>query len=52
MTFLTSTGTKISMTISGIKTDITKQKISALMDTIIEKTFSILSLALMLLKEK
>ncbi len=37
MTFLTSTGAKSSMTVSGIKSTITKEEISALMDTIIEK---------------
>ena len=36
MTFLTSTGAKSSMTVSGVKSDITKQEISDLMDTIIE----------------
>lgn len=37
MTFLTSTGAKSSMTVSGVKSTITKEEISALMDTIIEK---------------
>ena len=37
MTFLTSTGAKSSMTVSGVKSDITKEAISGLMDTIIEK---------------
>jgi len=37
MLFLTSTGTKSSMTVSGVKPDITKEEISVLMDTIIEK---------------
>ena len=37
MTFLTSTGAKSTMSISGVKADITKEQISALMDTIIEK---------------
>ena len=37
MTFLTSTGAKSTMSISGVKSDITKEQISTLMDTIIEK---------------
>ena len=37
MTFITSTNAKSSMTVSGVKSDITKEQISALMDTIIEK---------------
>ena len=37
MTFLTSTGAKSTMTVSGIKSTITKEEISTLMDTIIEK---------------
>ena len=37
MTFLTSTGAKSTMTVSGVKSTITKEEISALMDTIIEK---------------
>ena len=36
MTFLTSTGAKSSMTVSGVKPDITKEEIATLMDTIIE----------------
>ena len=36
MTFLTSTGAKSTMTVSGVKTDITKEEISTLMDAIIE----------------
>lgn len=59
MTFLTSTGAKSSMTVSGVKSNITKEEISTLMDTIIERTFSRLNLVLlpanlvlMLLKER
>ena len=37
MTFTTEIGEKSSMTISGVKGDITKEEISALMDKIIEK---------------
>ncbi|SHH88483.1 DUF2922 domain-containing protein [Clostridium intestinale] len=37
MTFVTETGDKVSMTVSGVKSDITKSEISALMDTIIAK---------------
>ena len=37
MAFLTSTGAKSTMTVSGVKSTITKEEISALMDTIIEK---------------
>ena len=37
MNFITSTGSKSSMTISGVKSDITKEQISSLMDKIIEK---------------
>lgn len=37
MTFITSTGAKSSMTVSGVKEDITKEQISGLMDKIIEK---------------
>lgn len=37
MNFITSTGSKSSMTISGVKSDLTKEQISSLMDKIIEK---------------
>lgn len=37
MNFITSTGAKSSMTISGVKADITKEQISELMDKLIEK---------------
>ena len=37
MTFITSTNAKSSMTVSGVKEDITKEQISGLMDKIIEK---------------
>lgn len=37
MTFITSTNVKSTMSISGVKSDLTKEQISALMDKIIEK---------------
>lgn len=37
MNFTTSTGAKSSMTINGIKADVTKEQIAELMDIIIEK---------------
>lgn len=37
MTFITSTNAKSTMSISGVKPDLTKDQISALMDKIIEK---------------
>lgn len=37
MTFLTSTGAKSTISISGVKTDLTKVEANALMDTIIAK---------------
>ncbi|HCW54414.1 MAG TPA: DUF2922 domain-containing protein [Clostridium sp.] len=37
MTFITSTNAKYTMSINGVKPDLTKDQISALMDTIIEK---------------
>lgn len=37
MTFLTSTGAKSTISISGVKSDLTKDQANTLMDTIIEK---------------
>ena len=37
MTFVTETGDKVSMTVSGVKSDITQAEVSTLMDTIIAK---------------
>lgn len=37
MTFITDTGNKTSFSIDGVKPDITKDEITALMDIIIEK---------------
>ena len=37
MTFVTETGDKVSMTVSGVKSDITQAEVSTLMDTIITK---------------
>ncbi|MPN20675.1 hypothetical protein SDC9_168054 [bioreactor metagenome] len=37
MTFITTTGDKVSMTITGVKSNITEVEASALMDTIISK---------------
>lgn len=37
MTFITETGDKVSMTVSGVKSDITQAQVSTLMDTIIAK---------------
>ncbi len=37
MTFVTETGDKVSMTVSGVKSDITQAQVSTLMDTIIAK---------------
>ena len=37
MTFLTSTGTKSSINLNGIKPDMTSEQAAALMDKIIEK---------------
>ncbi|MNP02217.1 hypothetical protein D3C76_940650 [compost metagenome] len=37
MTFVTETGDKVSMTVSGVKSDISQAEVSTLMDTIIAK---------------
>ncbi|HCW54235.1 MAG TPA: DUF2922 domain-containing protein [Clostridium sp.] len=37
MTFITSTNAKSTMSINGVKPDLTKDQISSLMDAIIEK---------------
>lgn len=37
MTFLTSTGVKSTISISGVKSDLTKDQANTLMDKIIEK---------------
>lgn len=37
MTFLTSTGAKSTISISGVKSDLTKDQANTLMNTIIEK---------------
>ncbi len=37
MTFVTETGDKVSMTVSGVKSDISQAEVSTLMDTIIDK---------------
>lgn len=37
MTFVTENGDKVSMTVNGVKTTITGNDVSALMDTIIDK---------------
>lgn len=37
MTFLTTTNAKATITISGIKEDLTKEQVSGLMDTLIAK---------------
>ncbi|GAA0077112.1 hypothetical protein UT300005_14900 [Clostridium sp. CTA-5] len=37
MTFLTSTGKKVNINIGGVKSELTKEEASSLMDTIIEK---------------
>ena len=37
MTFVTETGDKVSMTVSGVKSDITQAEVSTLMNTIIAK---------------
>lgn len=37
MTFLTSSGEKSTLNVSGVKTDITKEAINSLMDIIIAK---------------
>lgn len=37
MTFLTSTGVKSTISINGVKSDLTKEQANTLMDTIIEK---------------
>lgn len=37
MTFITSSNAKSTMTVSGVKADITKEHISALMDELIAK---------------
>jgi hypothetical protein len=37
MTFLTTAGTKASLSISGVKATITEAEVNALMDTIISK---------------
>lgn len=37
MTFVTATGDKVSMTITGVKINITEVEASALMDTILAK---------------
>ncbi|MNI83391.1 hypothetical protein D3C73_1401880 [compost metagenome] len=37
MTFVTETGDKVSMTVSGVKSDISQAEVSTLMDIIIAK---------------
>ena len=37
MTFLTTTGEKSTFGVSGVKSDLTKDEVNALMDTIISK---------------
>ncbi|MBL4933034.1 DUF2922 domain-containing protein [Clostridium paridis] len=37
MTFVTSSGDKISMTVTGVRSDISQAEVSTLMDTIIAK---------------
>ena len=37
MTFVTETGDKVSMTVSGVKSDISQAEVSTLMNTIIGK---------------
>ena len=37
MTFVTETGDKVSMTVSGVKSNISQAEVSTLMDTIIAK---------------
>lgn len=37
MTFVTESGDKVSMTVSGVKSDISQAEVSTLMDTIIAK---------------
>lgn len=41
MTFLTESGSKSTMSISGVKADLTQEQAFALMDTIIEKNIFI-----------
>lgn len=37
MTFITETGDKVSMTVSGVKSTLTQGEVTSLMDTIIAK---------------